>query len=76
MDRWYSKFGRPFTWYRRDRLVWACFSLSFRCVLIVDAFLLPNRAMFVNVGGKVHRRSMYGNPSTIEPWLGWRFGSK
>ena len=75
MDRWYSKFG-PFTWYRRDRLEWDCFSLSFRSVLIVDAFLLPNRAMFVNVGGKVHRRSMYGNPSTIEPWLGWRFGSK
>lgn len=73
MDRWYSKFG-PFTWYKHERLEWACFSLSFRSVLIVDVFWLPKRAMFVNVGGKVNRRSIYGEPVNIEPWRGWRFG--
>lgn len=61
MSCWYSKFG-PLSWYKRE---WIRFCVTFGDRVIVDATIHHWRAISVLVGGKVVRRSIYGQPSCI-----------
>lgn len=68
---WYSKFG-PLSWYRTKgvpdtRLEWIRLDLSFRSVLILAFRWSHYGHVSVSFGGVVHKRSMYGAPSSYEP---------
>lgn len=64
MRRWYHKLG-VVSWYRNE---WVRIVLSFRTWLLLDVHLKPRCGYFrVDVGGVVHRRSLFGNPSAVEP---------
>ena len=67
MSRWYSRIG-PLSWYKRE---WIRFCLTIGDRVIVDAKVHRLRAISVLVGGKVTRRSMYGQPSCID--RAWSF---
>ena len=69
MKSWYKKVG-PFAWYRKE---WFAVDLTFRSRILMLMTWKPGRCISVMVGGTVHKRSMYGRPSTVEPR--WHFVS-
>jgi hypothetical protein len=62
MKRWFKQCG-PVRWYRREWLVIEC-STGAR---LRFSILIKRNYLRVDIGGIVHKRSLFGNPSSIEP---------
>ncbi len=64
MRRWYRKLGFV-SWYRTE---WVRVVISWRTHLLLNIHVKPRNGYFrVDVGGVVHRRSLFGDPSAVEP---------